>query len=226
MALHFSIKHIQIKRANNRMTFIVAVAVMVSVFCLVSTKSLMSQSSYQRRVLAAKQATAKQLKANVTAAKQLLVQYNVFENNNPNIIGGTGGTDAGSGPQNGDNARIVLDALPSQYDFPALVSSLEKILNNDNVTVEGIGGTDLGQPVQAPDSSGNITPQPMTFSVNATTDYSGTIQLIKDFERSIRPVDITSLTLSGKETSLHLTINATTYYQPPKTFSLGSKEVK
>ncbi len=226
MALHISIKHFEINKANNRLAITVAVAVIISVFCLVSAKSLLNQSAYQRRVLAAKQTAANQLKTNVAAAQQLLVQYQVFENNTPNIIGGQGGSNPGNGPSDGDNARIVLDALPSQYDFPALISSLEKILGNEGVSVQGINGTDAGQPVAVSSSSGNIQPEPITFSVDATTSYSNSKKMIQDFERSIRPMSITNLQLSGTQDSMHITINATTYYQPSKTFSVGSKELR
>lgn len=227
MGLHLSIKHFEINKANNRLAVTVAVAVVISVFCLVNTKSLLSQSAYQRRVLAAKHVAANQLKANAAAAKQLVVQYQVFEDNTPNIIGGQGGRNPGNGPSDGDNARIVLDALPSQYDFPALISSLEKILGTESVNIQGIGGTDTGQPTtNVSGSSGSVQPIPITFSVDATTSYSNSKKMIQNFERSIRPVDITNLQLSGTQDSMHITINATTYYQPAKTFSVGSKEIR
>lgn len=225
--LHLSIKHFEINKANNRLIVTVAVAVIISVFCLVSAKSLLGQSAYQRRVLAAKHTAANQLKANVVVAQKLLVQYQVFEDSTPNIIGGQGGRNPGNGPSDGDNAQIVLDALPSQYDFPALISSLEKILGSEGVSVQGIGGTDAGQPETLVSGSlGNVQPVPITFSVEASTSYSNSKKVIQDFERSIRPVSITNLQLSGTQDSMHITINATTYYQPAKTFSVGSKELR
>lgn len=227
MNLHLSIKHFEINKTNNRLAITVAGAVVISVFCLVSTKSLLGQSAYQRRVLGAKQAATNQLKANVASAQQLLVQYQAFENNTPNIIGGQGGRNPGDGPSDGDNARIVLDALPSQYDFPALISSLEKILGSEGVSVQGISGTDAGPPATgASGPPGNVQPVPITFSVDASTSYSNSKEMIQSFERSIRPVDITDLQLSGTQDNIRVTINATTYYQPAKIFSVGSKELR
>lgn len=224
MAIHISVRHIDINKANNRLAITVAVAVIVSVFCLMSAKSLLSQSSYQRRVLKEKHTAANQLKANVNAAKQLMVQYKVFQEGNPNIIGGQGGTNAGNGPSDGDNAKIVLDSLPSQYDFPALVSSVEKILAQEGITVQGIGGTDQGQPSN--DSTGSPQPVDMTFSVDALTSYDGSRKLVEDFERSIRPIDVNNIQMSGTQDTLHFTINSTTYYQPAKSFTVGQKEVR
>ena len=225
MAVNLSIKHLQISKAGDQLAIVVTVAVVISVFCLVSCKSLLSQSSYQRKVLAAKNAAAKQLKANVAAANQLVTQYQVFESGDPNIIGGVGGTSPGNGPQDGDNARIVLDALPSQYDFPALVSSIEKILSGESVTIQGIGGTDQGQ-VPNPTDPSQIQPTPVAFSINVTGSVTSVQRLVNDLERSIRPIDITTFQLSGTEDDMQLTLNANTYYQPPLTLANGQKEIK
>jgi hypothetical protein len=224
MALNISIKHIQVNKANNHLAIIVAAAVVVSVFCLVSTKSLLSQANYQRKVISAKHKAADQLKTNVVAANQLINQYKVFKDENPNIVGGIGGTNPGDGPLDGDNARIVLDALPSQYDFPALISSLEKVLGADSVSIQGVSGTDLGQPTDS--TTGTSTPIDMTFSIDVISSYGGVQKVIADFERSIRPIDINTLELSGTQDTMHVTINATTYYQPATTLSVTEKEVR
>jgi hypothetical protein len=225
MAMHISMKHLQINKSGNQLAIIVSVAVVISVFCLISTKSLLSQSSYQRRVLAAKNQAANQLKANVTAANQLVTQYQVFENEDPNIIGGVGGTNPGNGPQDGDNARIVLDALPSQYDFPALISSIEKVLGGEGVSDQGIGGTDQGT-VPPPSDPSQITPQAMTFTLDVSGNVTNIQKLLTDIERSIRPIDVSNLQLSGAQDNMQMNISATTYYQPAKTLANSQKEVK
>lgn len=133
-----SVKHLQIDKASNMMMIVVALSSVAIVFSLVSTKTLLSQSSYQKRVLSEKKKAIKQLQDNISAAQTLKTQYDVFVKGNPNIIGGIGGQNA-NGPsasgQDGDNAKIVLDALPSEYDFPALISSVEKIATADHVSL-------------------------------------------------------------------------------------------
>jgi hypothetical protein len=226
-----SVKHVQINKANNTMLAIAAAAAVVTVFSLLSAKALLSQSSYQHRVLKEKNKAVKQLQENVDAAKALKTQFDIFEAGNPNIIGGLGGVNAGfTGPSDGDNARIVLDALPGQYDFPALTSSIEKIVNNDKVAVQGFSGTDAA-PTPTDDGSSTSDPQtpvasPMAFTLTVTTDYSTSMNLIKDFERSIRPFDITNLTLSGSSSNMNVSIQANTYYQPAMSLQIGHKEVK
>lgn len=230
MPFKVSVKHVQINKAANTMMFAAAIACVITAFSLLSAKALLSQSSYQHKVLKQRNAAVKQLKENVSAAETLKTQYDVFAKGNPNIIGGQGGIGTtGTGPNDGDNARIVLDALPSQYDFPALTSSLEKIVTLDNIAIEGIGGTDAGTDSGQNNASGGGSQQsqasPMAFSLTATSDYNGTQKLIKDFERSIRPFDITNLSLSGSSKALSASIQANTYYQPGVSLQITQEAV-
>lgn len=226
-----SVKHLLINKANNIMFGVVAVSSLIVMFSLLSAKALLSQSNFQHKVLKAKNTSISQLKSNITAANTLKNQYNAFESENPNIIGGQGGTNpTGNGPSDGDNARIVLNALPSQYDFPALTSSLEKIVKNDNIGVQGIGGTDYsGQPTgdtsTAP-SSQTSQAQPIPFTLSVQASYNSSFTLIKDLERSIRPFDITNLSLQGNPSAMTVNIQANTYYQPGVSLQIGSKELK
>jgi hypothetical protein len=246
-----SVKHVQINKANNMMLIVAAAASIITAFSLLSAKALLSESAYQHKVLKQKNQAVKQLKDNLNAAKELKNQYDVFEKANPNIIGGVGGETiasalgAGSslgqnigtsngnpivlGPQDGDNAKVVLDALPSQYDFPALTSSIEKIVNNDHVSVQGIGGTDSGQDSNsgnAPGASGQSSASPMAFSLTVATDYNSSLNLIKDFERSIRPFDITTVVLSGNLANMSVNMQINTYFQPAVSLQISEKEVK
>ena len=84
-----------------------------------------SQAAYQNRVINAKREANGQLQNNLTASKALVKIIPEGFLNTPKIL--QGATTAGSGDRDGDNGKIILDALPSQYDFPALATSLEKI---------------------------------------------------------------------------------------------------
>ncbi len=225
--MKISVKHIEIGKTNNFIMLVAAIASIITIFSLISAKALVSQSAYQRKVLAEKSKAVKQLKDNVNAANTLKSQYDVFESGNPNIIGGQGGSNPGNGPSDGDNARIVLDALPSQYDFPALTSSLERIMTNDHVAIQSIGGTDQGSTTTSTSSSdGKSQAIVIAFSGVVLTDYATSQNLIKDFERSIRPVDITNLTLAGSSSAMTITLQANTYYQPGVSLTIGQKVLK
>jgi hypothetical protein len=246
MQLKASVKHLQIDRANNAMFYAVAAAAVITVFSLMSAKSLFSQSSYQHKVLKARNEAVKKLKSNLEAANSLKQHYDIFESQNPNIIGGRGGLDIAeaiskgvnngsvsvSGQsvsltgQDGDNAKVVLDALPSIYDFPALISSVEKIALLDNVPLQGVTGSDESGTQPTADSSAvNSLPTPVSFSLNTKVDYRVARVLANDLERSIRPVDVSTFSMDGSGTSLTVNIQANTYYQAPISLQIRQKEI-
>jgi hypothetical protein len=221
---NFSTKSLQINKNQSRILMAVAGATIVSVFCLTSAKVLLNQAMYQRRVINARNASTKQIEANIKSANQLSTQYkDVFlGNNSENIIGGSV---AGSRPGDGDNGDIVLEALPTSYDFPALLTSMSNLLASDGVGSPSIGGADQAITF---DSTPTNDPKPVKIdlTVSGNTSYANTKKLIQDMEKSIRPIDVTKLTLSGSESNLALSVNFTTYYQQAKTINIPSKEIK
>lgn len=223
MASGLLTKRALIDRTNSTVVIIAGVAAFISIFSLVATKMLISQSAYQNRVITAKRETLNQLEKNKTAAKQLQSSYQGFTSTAQNIIGGNPG---GQGDKDGDNAKIVLDALPSKYDFPALVNSLEAILSSQNVKITSISGTD-DELAQAANSS-SATPQavPMPFQLSVTGDYGAIQGLVSQFEHSIRPIQLQTMEISGGQNNLTLTIGAQSFYQPAKTFKISTKVVK
>jgi hypothetical protein len=218
-----SIKHFQIDKNQTNMLVVIAVTTALVIFCLFATKSLITKGLYQNRALKARRAAASQLQANYTAAQTLFTQYKVFASQDPNLIGGT---ISGQGNQNGDNPKIVLDALPSKYDAPALATSIEKILIDQNIKISSLSITD-DPTANSDQAEANPQAKIITFSFSGSSTYQGIQQLTQTFEKSIRPFDITNLQLSGTDNSLHLTASVNTYYQPAKSLDLSAtKEVK
>lgn len=151
-----SSKRIKLDKANATTVGVLAVASFVIVFCLFAIKAMVSQYQYQSKITSAQQATVNQLNSDKTAASQLINSYKAFINTPINIIGGTS---SGTGSQDGNNAKIILDALPSSYDFPALVTSVQNILASDGVDITSIAGTDTS-------ATGGVAP---TTTVTGTT---------------------------------------------------------
>lgn len=222
MARTLSTKRLQISKANATTAIIVAAAAFVTVFSLVASRSLLSQRNYQAHVINAKKKTLATLKANNKAAEQLETTYTAFVGSSENIIGGS---TSGNGDRDGDNAKIVLDALPSKYDFPAVVTSLEKILKSNNYKINSITGTDDSLN-QKDASSDNPQVVEMPFEINVTGTADSIQTLIETLQRSIRPIHITGITLTGKDASLTADIKAKTYYLPSKSLIITKKEVK
>lgn len=217
-------KRLAINKTNSKMVIVTAVAAFVTVFCVVASHSLLGEVNYQNRVTGAKQKALTQLKSDATAESSLVSSYKSFVGKPTNIIGGSS---TGGGNNAGDNGVIILDALPSQYDFPGLTSSLEKVFSSLNVTVSSISGTD--DEVAQLSNTASATPQPVSipFSFTITNaNYASIQNLLTTLQSSIRPIQIDTMTLSGGASNMQLTVNAHTFYQPAKNFKVTTEVVK
>jgi hypothetical protein len=217
-----------IEKANSTVVVVTSLAAFIVVFSLVASKLLVGQLSYQSRVINAKSAALDQLKSDNTNAHDLISAYQGFVGGTTNILGGN---PSGVGDQDGNNAKIILDALPDHYDFPALDATLEKILTGQTsqkppvvVTVNSINGSDNEVTQDVPNVGS--APVAMPFQINVTGDYTNIKNLINVFQHSIRPFQILSLQLSGSQSAMTLDMSAQTYYQPASTFTIKTKVVK
>lgn len=217
-------KRVQIDKANVTVVTVVAITAFITIFSLVSIKALWERYEYQSRVISAREKAREQLKKNIAATEQLTESYNAFVGSAENVIGGSS---TGSGPSDGDNARILLDALPSKYDFPALATSLEKLAKDGGLQIESITGVD--DEINQAQNSSAVTPQAvdMPFELSVKGNNTTISNLIKTFERSIRPFYIQETTLTaGEGDTLSLSIKAKTYYQPEKSLKHKSEVVQ
>lgn len=212
-----------ISKANARIVAATTVAAFVLVFALVAGNSLVGQLNYQNRVIGAKKDALKQLEADLAARDSLEASYKSFVGDNPNVLGGN---PDGDGEKDGDNAKLVLDALPSQYDFPALTTSLEKIITSQNLNILGISGTDHEIEEGGAQSSPEPKPAVMPFKIQVSGAYESIQSLIDVFYRSIRPFQIQTVELTGNESSMTATISAQTFYQPEKNMEIRQEVVR
>jgi len=212
-----------IDQANTTIVVSAAIAAFLLVFTLVATKTLIGQAFYQNRVVNTKKTALKTLKADLNARTDLSNSYQSFVNTPTNLIGGSS---TGTGDRDGDNGKIVLDALPPSYDFPALATSLEKILTTQGLQIQSISGTD--DEVAQQNNSQSSAPQPVAipFQLQVSGSYAAIQNLAKTFEASIRPFQIQTMSLSGSQSSMTLSITAQTYYQPAKQLQITTEVVK
>ena len=213
-------KHVQVDKANATVVILVSAAAFIATFSLVASKALLTQRAYQSRVIKEKTAARDQLDANLKAVTPLTESYKTFVNQKVNVIGGV---PQGIGNNDGDNAKIVLDALPSKYDFPAVVSSLEKLLQSKEFKLDNIKGTDDEINQQATTANGLVE---IPFEATITGTYTGAKEALTLFERSIRPFQIDVVTITGGDTDMSMRVVAKTYYQPEKSLKLTLKDVK
>lgn len=217
-----STKRTLITKANSTMVITTAVAAFVIIFCLVASKTLLSQANYQNRVIGAKKDAVSQLKDNIAARDSLVSSYKAFVDTPQNILGGN---PTGTGEQDGDNAKLILDSLPSKYDFPALVASLEKMANSQGLQIVSITGTDE-EAEQQKTAEGAPQAVAMPFELQVSGSYEAVQGLVKMFGNSIRPFQIQTMELSGGQSNMTATINAQSFYQPEKTFKVQTEVLK
>jgi Tfp pilus assembly protein PilO len=207
-----SVKHLQIDKANTMVLIATAVTTAIVVFSLVATQTLYKQLKYQNKVISMRNKANKQLVSNIKAIESLGVSYKTFDNASESIIG-----------TSDKNSTIILNALPSKYDFPALTTSIEKIIVGSGAKVTSITGSD--NEAAAEQNSINPTTVEIPFQITANGSYATIQKLITDIQRSIRPIKIISVTLSGSDNNMQCSISAVTYYQPSKSIGINEKLV-
>ncbi len=218
-----SMKRTLIAKTNTTIVVVTSVACFVVVFSGVASYSLLSQLQYQNKIIGAEKKALKQLKSNVKSAQSLSTSYSAFTSTPLNIIGGD---PHGTGAQDGSNTKIVLDALPSKYDFPALATSIENLVSSQGVTIKSISGTDDSASQSANVSSSTPSAQPMPFQVEVEGNYGSIQNVVSAFERSIRPFQDQTIELSGDQNKLTLTLSAQTFWQPSRDLSINSEVIK
>ncbi len=222
--LNISTKRMAISKTNARVVGILGVASFVTVFCLVASKAVFSQNSYQSRVTSKQETAKKNLNDNIKAFNNLVISYNSFNTASTNVLGGNTN---GTGNTDGSNAKIILDALPSAYDFPALTSSVEKIVNTLGMKISEINGSDDQVNQQSNNSSPNPQPVSMPFTLTvSSTNYQSIILLLNTLQQSIRPIQIDTLDVSGGTSNMTVTITAHTFYQPAKSLGITKQVIQ
>lgn len=218
-----SIKRSLIAKSNTTILAVTSGATFVVIFCVVASVQLLGQMSYQNRIIGADKKALNQLKVDIAASNSLEASYKAFIDTPTNVIGGN---PTGNGPQDGSNSKIILDALPSKYDYPAMVTALENVLTNQSVKIQSITGTDDAANQTNNQSSATPAAQPMPFQMVVKGNYPSIQRVVSALERSVRPFQIQTLDVGGDQSELTLTISAQTYWQPAKNLSIRTETIK
>ena len=195
-----------ISKANSRIFLTVAIASVVVSASLVASKILLDQRSFQSRVIDAKTEVNTQLEENIIASEDLIKSYEVFEKGDV-------------GPE------VVLDALPSKYDFAALSASVEKLVSETGIDMDSFSGED--ESADAIDSLAEPAPEAIEFSLSVSGSYEKIQEFLSDLERSIRPIKINSMDISkGGDDAFSLSLSLTTYYQPSRNLEITKRSIQ
>ncbi len=208
-----SSKRLQIDKSNTKVLIYISLAVVALVFALVASFSLWKQIQYQNKVLSLRNKAVDQLEKNKKATAQLQAQYVAFDTASESIIGN-------SDP----NSKVVLNALPSKYDFPALITSIDNLAQKTpGIALDALGGTD--EQLTAEQSSADPKPVEIPLTLSGQGSYDSVKQFIKNIERTTRPIKVKTISISGGEGSMKTDVVAATQYQPLKILQIQKQKV-
>lgn len=218
-----SLKQLLINQANSRILIVTSAATFVVIFGLVMAYSLVGQLAYQDRVMDKKKLALKTLQEDIKAVDKLKASYVAFTSTSQNVLGGS---PLGNSDRDGDNSKLILDALPSKYDYPALATSIEKIVSMNGGRIENFTGTDDEVSQGEQETSSNPQPVEMPFEVTVVGNYKTIQDILGTMQRSIRPIEVSSVTFTAQESNLSTLINGKSYYQPTKALKIRTEVVK
>jgi hypothetical protein len=212
-------KRQQIEVAGRTMFVWVTIAAVALSFCVATGQYLFTKWDYNNKILGKKSTTSQTLANNITNAEKLREEVTNLSANQDLASVKTNASDP--------NIKSVLDALPTEFDPAALATSLQQvILSRSGVSVESINVPPDVDISGATTSTAVTGPQKIKFSFAVTGTFDKIKSLVVDLSRTIRPMQITSLTLTGSDNNLRASFDAVTYYQPAQTVKLGTEEVR
>ena len=214
-------KRQQIASANKLIfLWVIGAAVAISI-CGVAMQFLFRQAAFNQKVITEKAKTQTTLAHNITNAKELKTKIQ-------NLLADGNLAKVKASPDD-TTLKVVLDALPTTDDKAALASSLQQqILPKSGSTLTALttisqsDGT-LSDPTAVAPSGGA---QSATFDFGTSGSYDQVKNMLLDLERTIRPMNVTTLSLQGSDNALTSTVQGVTYYLPERTVELGKKTIK
>lgn len=124
-------------------------------------------------------------------------------------------------------ADVVLRALPVTPDFKTLIGVFENISAASGVQANvsppaAVASTSAGT-TSSSNSGGTVgsdstvstgsTPQPFQITVSVTGPYQQVLQFLQNTEKSLRPINFQTMTISGTTGTVQASITFETYYQ-------------
>jgi Tfp pilus assembly protein PilO len=102
---------------------------------------------------------------------------------------------------------------------------MENLLTSRGFKVKTLSGID-DIALAGSETQTKPVPVEIPFQLGVVGSFTSIQDLVGVLERSVRPISINNIKLSGSDNSLELTINAKTYYQPGKNLNVTTKVIK
>jgi hypothetical protein len=221
-------KRTQIAKANQTMFIWVAAVSVIVGFALVGSIFLVQKILFNEKVLTEKNNTISILNTDNNNVSELESQVRVLDTNQALATAKAKPTD--------QVIQVILDALPSEANSLALGASLQNVLLNgvsglslQSLQVDPVVGVESlssGGLVQSAASATNTTQPQITFRFSVKGSEAALKESLNRLERSIRAIDIISLTIESQGSDRLMTVEARAFYEPARTVELKNKVVK
>jgi len=132
--------------------------------------------------------------------------------------------------------QVILDALPSEANSLALGASLQNVLLNgvsglslQSLQVDPVAGVEslsTDSSVQPASSTTDTAQSQITFRFSVKGNEAALKEGLTRLERSIRAIDIISLTIENQGSDRLMTVEARAFYEPARTVELKDKVIK
>jgi hypothetical protein len=216
-------KRQQISHASRMMFIWIAAVSIVVGFCIVLMVFLVQKILFGERVINEKQKTVAVLQKNLDTVQSLKDNIRVLNTNE--ALQSTRLNDSDPAVQS------VLDALPGEANPTSMAASLQtkliggvagvtieslKVDSSDDAAIAAAGGNDI--------SSNKIG---FSFAVSsAAGNQTGLRQVLLNIEKSIRPFNITTLSIESQGQNIVMTATGFGYYDPAQTIQPSKKVVR
>ena len=219
-------KRAQISKASRTMFLWIAAASVLVGAAVVLSFFLFKILIYEERVLAAKFDTDATLGRNLKAVEPLKSEIRALDTDE-NL--------ASIKANDQDQAlQVVLDALPSEANSLALGASLQNklLVGGNGVTLDSIQVTPvLGVETGGEDGGivdaavGEGQENSITFQFVVRGGEEGLKTILKNLERSIRTIQVTSVQISGDAKGQTMSVQGRAFYEPAKKIELKDKVI-
>lgn len=221
-------KRTQIAKTNKMMLLWIAGSSVIIGAAIVVAFYLGQKLIYNERILAEKQKTISTLQSNIAVAPKLQTAVRALDVN--------AALATSKAKPDDQTIQVILDALPSDANSPALGASLQnKLLAGidglevDSMQVDSVQGIEsLSNNQQSDDQTASSDKaEEITFQFAVTGNQKALKQVLTKLERSIRTIDILSLRIESRgPNDQSMAVRARAFYVPAVDIKLYDKVVK
>jgi len=213
-------KRQQVIVANKKVFMWVAIAALIITVCIVVSQFFFRQFMHNLDVIAAKSATNKTIVQNKENVKTVVAKVDAMLANE--------NLSKARANQGDRNFQVILDALPATGDAATFANSLANvILPPANASISSLSAGVQGASVATvPAAQGSeSTPQMLPFVVGLSGNADQFQEALRRIERTIRPINVTKIMITGDTSTSSMTLDGNTYFLPSVQINLGTKEI-